>query len=87
MDTFLMCSYTALIRKLQVTHVTFKLDSLVHSFYMVSRGALLSKYLVTLLTFISKLFMYYLDMATKALSVGELFFASLAVKCHSIMMH
>ena len=82
-----MFTYTGRISELQVTYVTFILDPLMHSLYMFSHVGPLFKYLVTLLTFISKLFMYYLDMTGKAVSTGKLFFANLAVKCHSIMMH
>ena len=72
MDISLMCPYTVLIRKFLVTYVTFILDPLVHSFYMFSHPAPVFKYLVALLTFISKLFMYYLDMTSKASPAGKL---------------
>ena len=81
MDIFLVCCNAARVRKLHVTHVAFILDSLVHTFHVSFHGALVSKYLVTLLTLISKLFMYYLDMTSKILSAGKLFCANIAVKC------
>ena len=77
MDIILMFTYTVRIRELQVTYVTFIHDPLMHSFYMFSHVGPLFEYLVTLLTFISKLFMYYLDMTGKAVSTGKPFFANL----------